>query len=180
MLLETVLSSNYNQWHIYLYFGICFGIRELWHKYSMYFRLIRTPNSLQSSNENLFEIPLFAAISLYGIFDIFMVMYLANDISVASDKLSYCLFESNWIGQQKSCMKCLLILGQRLRYPQRLVILKVYPMNLETFTVVSLTDEILITNSVLILLLLNFSMSRLHLQIMKGAYSLFNILQSFK
>lgn len=126
--------------------------------------------SLQSSNDNIFQIPIFMAVLLYGIFDIFLVMYLANDINVASDKLSYCLFESSWIGQPKSCIKCLLILGETVRHSQQLVILKVYPMNLETFTMVRYNVKSWNVSSIDFLPLL---------QIVKGAYSMFNILQTF-
>ena len=69
---------------------------------------------------------------LYGVFDIFLVMFLANDITLASDRLSYCLFESNWIEQTESCKKYVLIMGEVLKQPQQLMIL-IYPMNLETF-----------------------------------------------
>lgn len=69
-------------------------------------------------------------------------MYLAHDISLASDKLSYCLFECAWIGQPKYCLKCILVLGEIIRHSQQLVILKIYPMNLETFTVVSLNEKL--------------------------------------
>lgn len=92
---------------------------------------------LQSSSESLFEIPIFFVCLMYGIFDIFLVMYLGNEISVASARLAYCLFESAWIGQSKSCLKCLLLLDEIVRRPQQLVILKIYPINLETFTQVS-------------------------------------------
>lgn len=125
---------------------------------------------MQSTNDNVFGIPIFMAILLYGLFDIFLVMYLANDINVASDKLSYCIFESAWIGQTKCCLKCLLILGESVRYSQQLVILKIYPLNLETFTMVSLLLEPYETSLQYVII---------QLQIMKGAYSMFNILQNF-
>lgn len=137
MLLEIVFGPNYHQWYNDLYFSLCFGLRE-WLAMKLVSLSYRcnNPHSLQSSNDNVFQIPIFTAILIYGIFDIFLAMYLANDIDVASDKLSYRLFESGWIGQPKSCIKCLLILGETVRHSQQLVILKIYPMNLETFIVV--------------------------------------------
>lgn len=63
-------------------------------------------------------------------------MYLANEITVASERLSYSLFESNWIEQTESCKKYVLIMGEVLKQPQQLVIL-IYPLNLETFMMVS-------------------------------------------
>ncbi|XP_037035698.1 odorant receptor 94b-like [Bradysia coprophila] len=101
-----------------------------------------------TSNRNIVQTEFYFAELLYGFFDIFLVMYLANDITVMSDRLSYCLFSSNWIEQTESCKKYVLIMGEMLKQPQQLVIL-IYPMNLETF-----------------------------LKIVKGAYSMFNILKS--
>ncbi|XP_037043155.1 uncharacterized protein LOC119079380 [Bradysia coprophila] len=102
-----------------------------------------------SSTENALQIPVFAVILFYAIFEILVVMYLANNIHVTSAKLSYYLFESNWIGQSTASLKCILVLGEVVRRPQQIVILKVVPVNLHTFCV-----------------------------IMKGAYNLFNILQN--
>ncbi|XP_037037879.1 putative odorant receptor 71a [Bradysia coprophila] len=103
-----------------------------------------------ASNQNIVQTEMYCCILCYGIFDIFMVMYLANDITDASDRLSYCLFQSNWIEQTESCKKYVLIMGEVLKQPQQLVVL-IYPMNLETF-----------------------------MRIIKGAYSMFNILKQFQ
>ncbi len=73
----------------------------------------------------------------YSIFDIFMVMYLGNEIKLSSDELSYCVYESNWIEQTISCKKCVIILMERLKRPQELIVGKIYPLNLLTFTSVS-------------------------------------------
>ncbi|XP_037040972.1 putative odorant receptor 71a [Bradysia coprophila] len=102
------------------------------------------------SNQSLVQIEFYVVVLLYAIFDIFLVMYLANGITVASDRLSYCLFESNWIEQTQSCKKYVLIMGEVLKQPQQLVIL-IYPMNLESF-----------------------------MTIVNGAYSMFNILQNLQ
>ncbi|XP_037040976.1 putative odorant receptor 71a [Bradysia coprophila] len=103
-----------------------------------------------SSNQNIVQIEFYVVVLLYAIFDIFLIMYLANDITVASDRLSYCLFESNWIEQTESCKKYVVIMGEVLKQPQQLVVL-IYPMNLETF-----------------------------MTIVNGAYSMFNILKSLQ
>ncbi|XP_037043835.1 putative odorant receptor 71a [Bradysia coprophila] len=89
-----------------------------------------------SSNDNILQTELYVAILVYVFFDIFLVMYLANGITVASDRLAYCFFESNWIEQTQSCKKYVLIMGEAFKRPQRLVIL-IYPLNLETFMTVS-------------------------------------------
>ncbi|XP_037050264.1 odorant receptor 22a-like [Bradysia coprophila] len=103
-----------------------------------------------ASKESIVQREMNLVLLLYGIFDILFVMYLANDITLASDRLSYCLFESNWTEQTESCKKYVLIMGEVLKQPQRLMIL-IYPMNLETF-----------------------------MTIINGAYSMFNILKNFQ
>lgn len=75
---------------------------------------------------------MYACVLMYAIFDIFLVMYLANEITVASDRISYCLFESNWVDQSELCKRIVLVLGEILKQPQHLVVL-IYDMNLETF-----------------------------------------------
>nr|QGW45433.1 odorant receptor 60 [Bradysia odoriphaga] len=102
------------------------------------------------SHQNIVQTEYYVAELLYGIFDVFLVMYLANDITVASDRLSYCLFESNWIEQTESCKKYVVIMGEVLKKPQQLMVL-IYPMNLATF-----------------------------MRIINGAYSMFNILKQFQ
>ncbi|XP_037034325.1 putative odorant receptor 71a [Bradysia coprophila] len=101
-----------------------------------------------SSNQNIVQIEFYVVVVLYAIFDIFLIMYLANDITVASDRLSYCLFKSNWIEQTQLCKKYVVIMCEVLKQPQQLVVL-MYPMNLETF-----------------------------MTIVNGAYSMFNLLKS--
>ncbi len=70
----------------------------------------------------------------YSVFDIFMVMYLGNEIELSSDELSFCVYESNWIEQTEACKMCIIILMERLKRPQELVVGKLYPLNLLTFT----------------------------------------------
>lgn len=90
----------------------------------------------QNSDENIVQSVIFIAVLFYEIFDIFLVMYLTNEITVASDRLLYRLFESDWSEQSESCKKCVIILGEVLKKSQLLVIW-VYPLNLETFAKVS-------------------------------------------
>ncbi len=70
----------------------------------------------------------------YSIFDIFMVMYLGNEMMLSSDALSQCVYESNWIDQTESCKKCIIILTERLKRPQQIIVSKLYPLSLLTFT----------------------------------------------
>lgn len=78
---------------------------------------------------------------LYAFFDIFLVMYLANEIKISSDRLSYCLFESNWADQSGTYQKCVIMMCEILRKPQEMVIL-FYPMNLQTFSMVSILENL--------------------------------------
>ncbi|XP_037044050.1 odorant receptor 43a-like [Bradysia coprophila] len=104
-----------------------------------------------SSHEDLIIDAINCIVLLYSLFDIFMVMYLANEIKLSSDDLSRCLYNSNWIEQTQSCKRCVIILGERFKQPQELVVGKIYPLNLLTFT-----------------------------SIINGAYSMFNILQNLR
>lgn len=61
-------------------------------------------------------------ILLYNFFEIFLVMYFGNEIKLSSHRLSYSLFESNWIEESKSLKKSKIILIELLKQPQELVI----------------------------------------------------------
>lgn len=69
-------------------------------------------------------------------FDLFVVLYLSDEITVASAELMYCVFEANWIGQPKAVVQNLIVLAEVLKKPHELIILKLYTMNLATFTAV--------------------------------------------
>ncbi|XP_037051747.1 uncharacterized protein LOC119085435 isoform X2 [Bradysia coprophila] len=87
--------------------------------------------------DELYREEIISAISTYdrinGFFDIFMIMYMGNEIKLSSEGLSYCLFESNWNKQTKSNQKCVLIFEERLRKQQQIIISKIYILNLATF-----------------------------------------------
>ena len=84
----------------------------------------------------MFQVAVFAAVIFYTFFDIFVILFLANEITLESDRLSYCLFESNWFQQSEATKKCVIIMCEMIKQPQQLTIF-LYPMNLETFTSVS-------------------------------------------
>lgn len=71
---------------------------------------------------------------VYNLFDISVVMYLGNEIKLASDRVSYSLFETDWIEQTLLCKKYIIIMTEVLKKPQELIIGKLYPLNLQTFT----------------------------------------------
>ncbi|XP_037025588.1 odorant receptor 94b-like [Bradysia coprophila] len=100
---------------------------------------------------NSFERLLYFLVFFYFISDLFIITYFGNEIMLSSNRLSYCLFESDWYNQPQSTKKCVVIFGEHLKQPQQLVICKLYPLTLETFT-----------------------------RILNSAYSMFNILKSFQ
>nr|QGW45392.1 odorant receptor 19 [Bradysia odoriphaga] len=104
-----------------------------------------------SRHENMVLDGYNCAFLVYSIFDIYMIMYLGNEIKFSSDQLSYRLLESDWIEQSALCKKSIIILTERLKRPQELTVGKLYPMNLSTFT-----------------------------SIARGAYSMLNVLQHFR
>ncbi|KAJ6629742.1 Odorant receptor 22a [Pseudolycoriella hygida] len=103
-----------------------------------------------NSDQNLFRTVQLMVTLFYATFDIYFVMFFASEISSSSGRVSFCLYESNWIGQTESYKKLLLIFCEVLKQPEELKVL-IYPMNLETFS-----------------------------SIVNGSYSLFNLLKNFK
>lgn len=77
---------------------------------------------------------MFLIVFLYLIAELFMITYFGNEIMLSSDRLTYSLFESNWYDQPQTTKKCILVFGEYLKQPQVLVIGKLYPLTLETFT----------------------------------------------
>ncbi|XP_037026086.1 odorant receptor 94a-like [Bradysia coprophila] len=88
---------------------------------------------------------------IYFIYGLFMITYFGNEIMLSSNRLSYSLFESDWYNQPQSTKKCIVIFGEYLKRPQEIVIGKLYPLTLETFT-----------------------------RILNSGYSMFNILKRFQ
>lgn len=66
-----------------------------------------------------------------------MIMYLGNEIKLSSDRLSFRLYESNWIKQTDTCKRILIIVLERLKIPQEIIVGKLFPLNLESFNVVN-------------------------------------------
>ncbi len=74
-----------------------------------------------------------AFLVLYNTLEIFLVMYFGNEITASKNRLSYRLFESNWVDQSQACKKIVLIFGEQLKQPKEFKILKIYPITLEMF-----------------------------------------------
>ena len=65
-----------------------------------------------------------------------MIAYFGNEIQLYSGQLSYCIYESNWIEQSEADKKLMIIFCEILKQPHELVVAKLYPLNLDTFTTV--------------------------------------------
>lgn len=98
---------------------------------------------LQSRGLNFFEQLIQVTVLLYSIFDIFMIMYFGSEITSWSNGLSYSLFESEWTDRSVSVQKNVVIFGEFLKRPHQLVIIKIYPLTLETFKRVKCHDATL-------------------------------------
>lgn len=83
--------------------------------------------------ETLVEYLIYANVLLYSFFDILMVMYFGNEITLSSDRISYCLFESDWVDQLQSTKKYIIIFGEFMQKPHKLVMIKLYSLTLEIF-----------------------------------------------
>ncbi|XP_037037126.1 odorant receptor 94a-like [Bradysia coprophila] len=87
----------------------------------------------------------------YHISELFMITHFGNEIMLSSSRLSYKLFESNWVDQPESTKKVIITFGQYLKRPHEVFIGKLFPLTLETFV-----------------------------RILKSAYSFFNVLKNYK
>lgn len=92
-----------------------------------------TDSHLQRYGENLLEHLIHLLTLLYHICEIFLIMNFGNEIMLTSDRLSYCVFESNWIDQPQATKKLLITFAELLKQPHEIVIGKLYPLTLETF-----------------------------------------------
>lgn len=108
---------------------------------SHFFIIVFIP--VQNRTASIDQLIINLSLSLYCIFDIFVLAYLGNEIKDSSSKLSHCLFECNWVGQTESCKSRILILMALLQQPREIIIGKLYPLNLQTFTAVSNTKKLI-------------------------------------
>lgn len=83
---------------------------------------------------------IYVVLLLYTFLDIYLIMHLANEITLESDRLTYCLFESNWTEQSEATKRLIIIMCEMIKQPQGLVIF-IYPMNLEKFSSVSRVED---------------------------------------
>lgn len=88
----------------------------------------------QDVSNNLVERMIHFIIMSYNICEIFMITYFGNEIMLSSDSLSYSLFQSNWMVQPQSTRKYIIIFAEYLKRPHELLVYKLYPLTLDTFT----------------------------------------------
>lgn len=109
----------------------------IYNKMVRYISILKKKIQLQSYDGSLSQTLIYTALLLYNFFDIFMLMYFGNRIKFSGDRLSYCLFECNWIKQTSLCKNCIIILLEVLKRQHELIIGKIYRLKLETFSSVS-------------------------------------------
>lgn len=71
-------------------------------------------------------------LSLGGVysFEIFVLVYFANEISLESNRLSGCIYESNWTSMLPTYQKLIVIVGEKWRNTKQLVVGKMFPMRI--------------------------------------------------
>lgn len=84
--------------------------------------------------DDFVELLIYLFILFYYLSEIFMITYFGNEIMLSSNRLSYCLFESEWMEQPHKTKKCIIIFGECLLQPHVLLIAKLYPLTVESFT----------------------------------------------
>jgi odorant receptor len=66
-------------------------------------------------------------------FEIFLPCYFGNELSHASSKLSTAVFHSNWIEEELSYKKSLIVLMENLKKDMKITAFGIIDVNLETF-----------------------------------------------
>jgi len=72
------------------------------------------------------------------IFEIFVLIYYGNEIALASDQLSFRVYESNWMCMPIKCRKLMIIIMEQWRKPQELIVGKIFPMRIKLLTSVNM------------------------------------------
>lgn len=75
----------------------------------------------------------------YFIFEILTITYFGNEIILKSSNLSYCLYESDWIDRSEVYKKIMLTYMEMLKQPERVIIGKIFRLNLDIFMSVSVS-----------------------------------------
>ena len=94
-------------------------------------------NLLQNTGDNLIAIFVNASLIFYNVFSIYGIMFFGNEVLLESGKLSYCIYQSNWISRAQSIKKFIMAFTELVRNPIKVSVLKLYPLTLVTFGQVS-------------------------------------------
>lgn len=65
---------------------------------------------------------------------IFMLCYFGNEIIIKSNSLSMCIYNSNWTNFNLHYRKIMLVFMERLKKHSQVLVGKLFPLNLDTFT----------------------------------------------
>lgn len=134
LLRESLFLTNIYQWNMHHWFNLHTDICKIQLLYldSIVFIVLccRVRNEISYKME-------FTVFITYSFFDIFTLTYLGNELIVSSDRLSYCLFESNWMENVRLDKRSIFILGESLKQSREMIIGRIYPLNLKTFTKVN-------------------------------------------
>nr|CAI5845071.1 unnamed protein product [Callosobruchus analis] len=84
--------------------------------------------------------------AIASVFQLLMVCYFGNSITVAGETYRYSLYETDWYSSGKRFKQCLLIMMCRMEKPLYLTIGKFSPLTLQTFVAVSIFNIFLINN----------------------------------
>lgn len=98
-------------------------------------------------------------------------MYLGNEIKISSGKLPYYLYESNWMEQSGRCKRLVIVLAEVLKRHQVIMVAKLYALSLETFNAVRMC----VCGRYC---LFTYWLKQFFIQIMRTAYSMFNLLNN--
>lgn len=83
-------------------------------------------------------------VSLMGIYnyEISLLMYYGNEITLASEEMMGSIYHSNWMDLSITYRKLAMIFMERFKKPQEMLIGKLFPLNIKSLTSVWIFDRI--------------------------------------
>lgn len=72
-------------------------------------------------------------------FEIFVIIYFANEVSLKCDQLNYCIFESNWTDMSLKWKKLMINFCEKCKKPKEFVVGKIFTMRMDLLTSVTIT-----------------------------------------
>lgn len=80
------------------------------------------------------------------IFEIYAVIFYADEIAITSNRLSYCIYDSNWTCMSIECQKLIIIISEKWKKPQELIVGKVFAMRMSILTSVCIHSNFIGTS----------------------------------